>query len=119
MMPMRLYCGTSGFSYNAWKGPFYPAGLKADEMLAYYASRLSAVEINNTFYRLPSRALLERWRGRVPEGFRFAVETSRRITHVKRPEDCHDEAKAFLGAVQVPVRRVVCVRVQVPPPFAP
>ena len=117
MMPMRLYCGTSGFSYNAWKGPFYPAGLKADEMLAYYASRLSAVEINNTFYRLPSRALLERWRDQVPEGFRFAVKTSRRITHVKRLENCDDEAKAFFGAVDVLGERLGCVLVQLPPHF--
>ncbi|HEX6996371.1 MAG TPA: DUF72 domain-containing protein [Gammaproteobacteria bacterium] len=114
---MRLYCGTSGFSFKEWKGPFYPAGLKADEMLSYYASRLSAVEINNTFYRLPSRALLERWRDQVPEDFRFAVKTSRRITHVKRLEDCADEAERFFDAVDALGERLGCVLVQLPPHF--
>lgn len=116
-MPMRLYCGTSGFSFKEWKGPFYPEKLKADEMLSYYASRLPAVEINNTFYRLPDRALLERWRSQVPADFRFAVKTSRRITHIKRLKDCADEATRFFGAVDALGERLGCVLVQLPPQF--
>jgi len=58
---MRLSVGTSGFSYAEWKGPFYPAEMPASGMLAYYAERLPAVEINNTFYRLPRRSVLEGW----------------------------------------------------------
>lgn len=115
--PMRLYCGTSGFSFKEWKGPFYPEKLKADEMLAFYASRLPAVEINNTFYRLPDPSLLERWRGQVPEDFRFAVKASRRITHIKRLKDCADEAARFFGAVEVLGERLGAVLVQLPPQF--
>ncbi|HET7292532.1 MAG TPA: DUF72 domain-containing protein [Vicinamibacteria bacterium] len=81
---MRVRVGTSGFSYDAWTGPFYPAGTKAGARLAYYATRLDAVEINNTFYRMPRAALLEAWRDQVPDGFVFVLKAPQRITHVKR-----------------------------------
>ena len=83
-MSLRLYAGASGFAYKPWKGPFYPADLKDAEMLAYYAARLPAVEINNTFYRLPKPKLLEDWAGQTPDGFRFVLKASRRITHMQR-----------------------------------
>jgi len=114
---MQLYCGTSGFSYKEWKGRFYPAGLAAGDMLPYYASRLPTVEINNTFYRLPQRSLLERWRDQVPGDFRFAVKLSRRITHVKRLVDCDDEARYFFDAVHALGDKLGAVLVQLPPQF--
>ena len=80
-VPVRTYVGTSGFSYDPWRGPFYPEDLAAEEMLTFYASKLDAVEINNTFYRLPKPEVVARWRSQVPEHFRFAVKASRRITH--------------------------------------
>src|SRR5690606_25390499 len=82
-----------------------------------YASRLPTVEINNTFYRLPDRSLLERWRDQVPEDFRFAVKASRRITHIKRLKDCADEAARFFGAVEALGERLGAVLVQLPPQF--
>lgn len=112
---MQVLCGTSGFSYKEWKGPFYPSGLPAGEMLAYYASRLPTVEINNTFYRLPQRALLERWRDQVPADFRFAVKASRRITHVKRLVDCAEEARRFFDAVDALGEKLGAVLIQLPP----
>jgi uncharacterized protein YecE (DUF72 family) len=63
---MNLYAGTSGFSYKAWKGPFYPEELTAKDMLGYYGSQLPAVEINNTFYQLPKAAVLEGWAAQSP-----------------------------------------------------
>lgn len=114
---MHLYCGTSGFSYKEWKGRFYPPGLAAADMLAYYASRLPTVEINNTFYRLPQQSLLERWRDEVPADFRFAVKLSRRITHVKRLVDCDDEARYFFDAVHALGDKLGAVLVQLPPQF--
>ncbi len=81
---MRLLVGTSGYSYKEWKGPFYPEKLPAKKMLAYYASKLSSVEINNTFYRMPKAEVLERWETEVPEGFVFVLKASRRITHQTR-----------------------------------
>ena len=78
-----LRAGTSGFSYAPWRGAFYPADLPAKRWLAYYAERLPAVEINNTFYRLPKASVLAGWAEQVPEDFRFAVKASRRITHTR------------------------------------
>jgi uncharacterized protein YecE (DUF72 family) len=86
-MPVRLLAGASGFSYKSWKGPFYPVDLPDAEMLAYYARRLPAVEINNTFYRLPKAKVLEDWAGQTPDGFRFVLKASRRITHMQRLKD--------------------------------
>lgn len=76
-----LWAGASGFSYKEWKGPFYPADLAADDMLAWYSQRLSTVEINNTFYRNPKREVLAKWAETTPDGFRFAIKATRRITH--------------------------------------
>ena len=63
---MEIRAGTSGYSYKEWKGSFYPAKIAPAEMLAYYAERLSAVEINNTFYRMPRREVLESWAAPCP-----------------------------------------------------
>jgi uncharacterized protein YecE (DUF72 family) len=81
---VRVRVGTSGFSYDEWVGGFYPEGLRPGERLRYYASRLTTVEINNTFYRMPRAELLERWRGEVPDDFVFVLKAPQRITHVKR-----------------------------------
>jgi uncharacterized protein YecE (DUF72 family) len=75
------YVGTSGFSYPSWRGAFYPDGSKPAQFLELYAERLPSVELNNTFYRLPSEEQLRSWAERTPDGFRFAVKMSRRITH--------------------------------------
>ncbi|MGQ0651395.1 MAG: DUF72 domain-containing protein [Betaproteobacteria bacterium] len=81
---MRLVAGASGYSFKEWIGSFYPQGMKPDGMLAYYSARLPTVEINNTFYRMPAAAMLERWAATAPAGFRFAIKASRRITHIAR-----------------------------------
>jgi uncharacterized protein YecE (DUF72 family) len=76
--------GTSGYSYPAWKGVFYPEDLPSARMLGYYAGRLKAVEINNTFYRLPKQEVVRSWGEQVPPDFRFVIKASRRITHFAR-----------------------------------
>src|SRR5258708_3274438 len=81
---MKLHVGTSGYSYKEWKGNFYPEDLPAKEMLSYYSQRLPAVEINNTFYRLPQPGMIQNWKEQVPEDFRFSIKASQRITHIKR-----------------------------------
>lgn len=81
---MQVLAGTSGFSYAAWKGPFYPKDLPVERMLSFYAGRLPTVELNNTFYRMPSGKLLAGWRAQVPASFRFALKAPQRITHVLR-----------------------------------
>src|SRR3989304_4351894 len=81
---MQMRAGASGYSYKEWKGNFYPEGIRPDAMLAWYAERLPTVEINNTFYRMPKTSVLESWAQSTPEGFRFAIKASRRITHMAR-----------------------------------
>ncbi len=88
---MKYWVGTSGFSYKAWKGSFYPEDLANDGMLAYYGERLNAVEINNTFYRMPKRSVLADWAGKVPDDFSFVLKASRKITHFKRLKNTEDE----------------------------
>ena len=83
---MRCWVGTSGFSYKAWKGSFYPEDLPNDQMLAYYGERLNAVEINNTFYRMPARKMLVDWAAKVPDDFSFVLKASRKITHFQEAQ---------------------------------
>jgi uncharacterized protein YecE (DUF72 family) len=93
---LDLYTGTSGFAYKEWKGSFYPEKFRNDEMLQFYASRFRAVEINNTFYRMPSSEVLARWRDAVPAEFRFVLKASRRITHQKRLKNSADSLRYLL-----------------------
>jgi uncharacterized protein YecE (DUF72 family) len=95
----ELRVGTSGYAYPAWRGVFYPPGLPEREMLAYYGTRFSTVEINYTFYRLPSERSIREWGGQVPAGFQFALKLSQKITHVRRLRDCEDLLERFLGAL--------------------
>ena len=92
---MRILAGTSGFAYKEWKGSFYPADLKNAAMLSYYAERLPAVEINNTFYRMPKAEGLAAWAAEVPPGFRFVLKAPQRITHFKRLKETAQDV-AFL-----------------------
>jgi uncharacterized protein YecE (DUF72 family) len=84
MATARLLAGASGYSFKEWKGDFYPADMKPEGMLAWYAERLPTVEINNTFYQMPKVAVLENWAASTPATFRFAIKASRRITHMAR-----------------------------------
>jgi uncharacterized protein YecE (DUF72 family) len=83
-MTARLLAGASGYSFKEWKGVFYPEKIDPDAMLPFYAERLPAVEINNTFYRMPKVSMLEHWVEITPEHFRFSIKASRRITHIAR-----------------------------------
>ena len=112
---MKVWAGTSGFAYKAWKGPFYPEDLPDREMLAHYAGRLPAVEINNTFYRLPNEKLLLGWAEQVPESFRFAIKASRKITHQKKLASAEEETEYLLHTVSILEDRLGPVLFQLPP----
>jgi uncharacterized protein YecE (DUF72 family) len=112
---MNLHVGTSGYSYKEWKGSFYPEKLPAKDMLPYYASRLPAVELNNTFYRLPQKSMVENWKDQVPENFRFSIKASQRITHFKRLKEVENETKYLLDTVSVLEDRLGVVLFQLPP----
>ena len=111
---MSLYVGTSGYSYKEWKGSFYPQNLSAKDMLSYYASKLPAVELNNTFYRLPQRAMIESWKAQTPENFRFTVKASRTITLFRRLKDAADITKKLLETVSAFEDRLGAVLYRLP-----
>lgn len=94
-----IYVGTSGYSYKEWKGSFYPETIPAKDMLSYYAGRFQAVELNNTFYRLPQPSMVEGWKAQVPHNFRFTVKASRFITHFKRLKDVAAATQSMLERV--------------------
>lgn len=97
---MKIYAGTSGYGYKEWKGSFYPEKLPAGEMLAFYAKQLPAVEINNTFYRMPQYSVLEAWAEQVPRGFTFAVKAPQIITHIKRLHKVSEETRFLVTSLK-------------------
>jgi uncharacterized protein YecE (DUF72 family) len=111
---MQLYVGTSGYSYKEWKGGFYPQNISAAEMLSYYASRLPAVELNNTYYRLPQPGTVENWRAQVPENFRFSVKAPQSITLYRRLKDVGPQTKQLLETVSVLEDRLGAVLFRLP-----
>jgi uncharacterized protein YecE (DUF72 family) len=90
-----LYLGTSSWSCDDWRGTVYPADAKSSEYLPYYARRFTAVEIDMTFYRIPTPAMVNGWSQRTPTGFRFAAKIPQVITHEKVLRDCQDELQQF------------------------
>ncbi|MDH3727399.1 MAG: DUF72 domain-containing protein [Myxococcales bacterium] len=112
---MRIRAGTSGFSYKEWKGPFYPEKLPAKEMLGYYAERLSTVEINNTFYRMPKSSMLEGWATKVPDDFVFVLKASRKITHSGRLKDVADSVDYLWSVASALGPRLGPILFQLPP----
>ena len=114
---MQFFVGTSGYSYREWKGSFYPERLPQREMLGYYAQRFSAVEINNTFYRMPATDVLQSWLQHVPTEFRFALKAPQTITHRKRLKGVRREVKNFFRAASVLNKRLAPLLFQLPPNF--
>ena len=112
---MRRLVGTSGWSYKEWKPSFYPADLPTDDMLRYYASRFPAVEINNSFYRIPKEKVLLDWAEQVPPEFRFVLKASRRITHINRLSDPDGSLGYMLRTVNVLGERLGPTLFQCPP----
>lgn len=112
---MQVFTGTSGFSFPEWKGSFYPDKIKPDQMLAYYAERLGVVEINNTFYRMPKASVLEGWAAQVPDGFRFVLKASQKITHIARLKDTADNVAYLCQQAQALGPKLGPILFQTPP----
>jgi uncharacterized protein YecE (DUF72 family) len=92
---MAIWVGTSGYNYPEWKGSFYPEKLPASQMLSYYAERLSTVEINYTYYRMPNAKTLESWNIATPERYKLTLKAPKRITHDARLKDCAEHVRYF------------------------
>ncbi|MFO7178349.1 MAG: DUF72 domain-containing protein [Pseudomonadota bacterium] len=114
---MRLLAGTSGFSYPEWRGSFYPPDLPPRQMLAAYSVRLPTVEINNTFYRMPSATLLDGWARQVPESFTFALKAPRRITHLAKLAGVEEPLRVFFELAARLGPRLGPLLFQLPPTF--
>jgi len=112
---MQMLAGTSGYSFKEWLGHFYPEKLPASEMLKYYAERLGTVEINNTFYKMPDPAVLERWVAEVPESFAFTLKVRKRITHDKRLKDAGEDTTEFLRRAASLGNKLGALLFQLPP----
>lgn len=115
MIPMKLHVGTSGYSYKEWKGSFYPEKLPAKDMLRYYGERFGAVEINNTFYRMPKTAVVEAWASEVPASFQFVLKASQRITHILRLKDVGEPVSILLNVAGALGDRLGPLLFQLPP----
>src|SRR5437773_12080789 len=96
-MPVRL--GTSSWSADSWVGPFYPAGTQPADFLAWYAKSFNTVEIDSTFYGMPSASTVESWKNKTPEGFVFAAKAPKVITHEKRLVGADEDLNAFLKVI--------------------
>ncbi len=114
----RLAIGCSGFSYDHWRGTFYPEELSQHKWFGFYCTRFSSVELNVTFYRLPKPATFEKWRGETPEPFLFTVKGSRFITHVKRLVEPEEPLELFFGAALGLGDKLGAVLWQFPPGMA-
>jgi uncharacterized protein YecE (DUF72 family) len=115
----RVRIGTSGYVYRHWREVFYPEGLPARAWLGYYAERFPAVELNNTFYRLPTERAVESWARGTPEGFVFALKGSRYLTHVRRLNDRGRGVARFYTAIEPLAPKLGPILWQLPPTMEP
>jgi uncharacterized protein YecE (DUF72 family) len=107
--------GTSGWHYEDWRGVFYPGDLPRKKWLEFYAQKFNTVEVNNSFYRLPSEAAFIEWRTTVPSHFIYAVKVSRFITHVKRLKNVEEPVANFLSRARLLEDKLGVLLYQLPP----
>ncbi len=112
---MKYYIGTSGWVYNHWRGLFYPEGLAQAKWLEFYARQFSTVELNNTFYHLPSEKAFSNWRERSSPDFSYAVKVSRFITHIKKLRNVEEAVENFLSRAKLLGEKLGPLLYQLPP----
>ena len=114
----RISIGTSGWTYDGWRGSLYPEALRKSDWLPFYASRFRTVEINGSFYRTPSLEAVQAWHDHTPKGFEFAWKASKFITHWKRLSDkCENSIALMDSRLRVLERKISVVLFQLPPNF--
>jgi uncharacterized protein YecE (DUF72 family) len=113
----HAYVGTSGWNYRDWRGVFFPEDLGTKKWLSFYATRFNSVEINYTFYRLPSKESCTGWYKQTPANFQFVVKASRYITHIKRLRDVRKAWNGFLESTRVLEEKLGAVLLQFPSNF--
>ena len=114
---MNYFVGTSGYNYPEWRGTFYPEKFPTSKMLAYYAERFNTVEVNYTFYRIPTEALLAGWAAGTPEAFVFTLKAPRRITHDSKLKNVADLTQTFCKTARSLGTKLGVLLFQLPPNF--
>jgi uncharacterized protein YecE (DUF72 family) len=112
-----FWIGTSGYNYLEWRGTFYPADLPASRMLPFYAARFSTVEINYTFYRMPTEAMLRGWAAATPDRFKLTLKAPRRITHDAKLRNCRPLVDTFVATAATLHEKLGVLLFQTPPTF--
>ena len=112
---MKFYIGCSGWSYSAWKGPFYPPNLESSEWLGYYSQIFDYVEIDSSFYRIPNQFMVKNWFRKTPGNFRFTAKFPKVITHDKHLVDVDKEVQVFLKAFEPLHDKILAFLIQLPP----
>ena len=115
----KIRLGACAWSFEEWRGIFYPSDLPTSRWLEFYSHYFPAVEIDSTFYSVPAEATVRRWVEQTPATFRFACKLSREITHTRRLRDCQNELTAFLRAIEPLAPKLPVILIQLPPSFAP
>jgi len=115
---MAIRIGTSGYNYPEWRGTFYPEKFPTAKMLPYYAERFGTVEVNYTFYRMPSAKTIAGWDQETPASFTFALKAPQRITHFARLSDVDEPVRYFLDTASALGPKLGPVLFQLPPNFA-
>jgi uncharacterized protein YecE (DUF72 family) len=113
----KLHLGTIGWSYDFWKGPFYPEKTASKNFLAYYSKQFNTVEVDSTFYRIPSEKTVQNWRLQVHEGFLFALKFPQVITHIRALRDCERDTAVFLARAELLGDKLGPMLLQFPPAF--
>lgn len=113
----NLHLGTLGWSYGFWKGNFYPPKTASKNYLTYYASKFDTVEVDNTFYRIPTQQVLLNWKNQTPPNFVFSLKFPRIVTHIKMLKDCERETSIFLERVALLGEKLGPLLLQFPPNF--
>lgn len=112
---MQVLIGTSGYNYPEWKGTFYPPAMAAAKMLPFYAERFETVEINYTFYRMPTPAVIAGWLRDTPDRFRFTLKAPKRITHDRRLKETGELVRGFCELAGGLGSRLGAILFQLPP----
>ncbi len=112
---MQLFIGTSGYSYDDWKGRFYPQTMASREFLLFYAKHFNSVEINSTFYRTIFPNIVKSWYNKTPDDFRFSAKAPRYITHIQRLRTSPESLSKFFSSLSGLKEKLICILWQLPP----
>jgi len=111
----KIFVGCSGWSYWGWRKIFYPEDLPRYRWLKYYSEKFNTVEVNSTFYRLPSERMVKDWVKKTPDGFKFTVKAPKEVTHIRKFENVREVLNKFYRITDMLGEKLACILYQLPP----